>query len=610
MTKKTPVLLNICAVISLIIFGYLLFFTVYSQMISQSEGFFSVIVFGGILILAFILLSLMTKLLAFSRDSDDSVGFLILEIVFLLALSVLFFKARISYESTIAVDEKDVQKAGELLYKGTLSVGGWDIMPRLMRHPATFFMGWINSVAFTISGTVSPVMIYINTSLLLATAFLSYGIVRRIGSRICSLFAFALTLFMPSNGFSVYNYDAQLLFAFVLMLAIFFSVLPMTGKKGAGSVVSAVFSGIFFGLALCMDPVCILLLLCFLFLGKIGNLSVQMAAMILGISILVFFGMLFVMSFTMEAPLIDLLQSFGQRFNPFMTEEGNTLSFTDAISNFNKKIDAQYSITENRYSLVDADNLKIAWMLMGSQILYMFLLILAIACAFYMIRSGNPRILPILCALIAGFLMILLSSGIKEYNSQFFQVLLLMTASVSLHYMYENHHALADENLQKILGDEEEEEAPVVEEETEEEKAAFLARAQALIFVGMNEEFYKQIKMAEKRQRMQKAEGLEEQPVPQVTETVDMPINKEIAEDIADETTEESTDAQPAESLPVEEEPQKKIEYLENPLPVPKKPQHKELDFDRVNVGDEDEDADFDFPDDGDDFDFDDDFDI
>ncbi|MBR4169931.1 MAG: hypothetical protein IKR47_09400, partial [Lachnospiraceae bacterium] len=218
MTKKTPVILNICAVVSLIMFGYLLFFTVYHQMISQNEGFFYVIVFGGILILAFILLSLLTKLLAFSRDSDDSVGFMILEIVFLLALSFVFVRVRISFESTIPVEESVCHRAAELLHKGTLSVGGTDILPQLMRKPAFFFMSAVLSLVFTFAGSGSGVMICTNTILLLAVAFLSYGIVRRISSRICSLFVFALTLFMPSNGFAVYNYDAQILFALVLFL--------------------------------------------------------------------------------------------------------------------------------------------------------------------------------------------------------------------------------------------------------------------------------------------------------------------------------------------------------------------------------------------------------
>ncbi|MBR3644444.1 MAG: hypothetical protein IKN57_13180, partial [Parasporobacterium sp.] len=388
-------------------------------------------------------------------------------------------------------------------------------------------------------------------------------------------------------------YDAQILFALVLFLALFFAVIPMTRKKSASSVVFSILSGIFFGIALCMEPVCILILLFVMLLGRIGHLSIQMSALIITVAIVVFWGMLFIMSATMEVSVVDLLKSFGQRFNPFMTEAGGSVSFSDMFAGFNDKIDAQQrSITDNYYFLFRGDgssysSVQIAWMQLGSQILYMFLLILSIACAFYMIRSGNPRILPILSALLAGFFTILLSSG-NEYNSQYFLLLILMTAAVSLQYMYENHHALADENLHKMLGDEEEEEVVAEPEETEEEKAAFLARAQALVFVGMNEEYYKQIKMAESRQLKAAIEERESHVL-----HPKKPVQEE--EKNAEET---------------EKAPAKEIEYLENPLPVPKKHEHKELDFDRVMAGSADTDEDFDVAGADDDFDFNDDFDI
>ena len=163
-----------------------------------------------------------------------------------------------------------------------------------------------------------------------------------------------------------------------------------------------------------------------------------------------------------------------------------------------------------------------------------------------------------------------------------------MTAAVSLQYMYENHHALADENLHKMLGDEEEEEVVAEPEETEEEKAAFLARAQALVFVGMNEEYYKQIKLAESRQLKAAIEERESHVL-----HPKKPVQEE--EKNAEET---------------EKAPAKEIEYLENPLPVPKKHEHKELDFDRVMAGSADTDEDFDVAGADDDFDFNDDFDI
>ncbi len=623
MIKKKPAYLISMALIGLVIFGYLLFFTVYRQMISQNEGFFYVLVFGGVLVLAFILLSLMTKLMAFSREGEDSVVFLILEIVFLLGMAVLCARVRIAYSTSVPAEESVVYRAATLLHKGTLSVGGVDIMPQLFGRPSNFFMAALLSLAFSIAGEDPSLMITVNTLLLIASAFLAYGIVRRLSSRISSLFVFLIVLFMPGMAFCVYNYDAQLLFCCSLFLSVFLTVLPMTAKKrGAASVVAVIFAGIAWGLTLALEPVSILVLAVLLFCGRIGRLSLKMSGLIALIAVFSFFGFSFLFSVAIEQPVMDLMPSFFARFNPFRDDYGQAVPFADVLANFHNKIDAQQkAINDNYYFLTNRNgstysSITVAWLQLGNQILYMFMIVLSIACAFYMIRSRNPRILPVLSTIIASFVMMFFSSG-NEYNIAFFLVLIIMTGAVSLRYMYENHHALADENMQRYLGVEEEEPAP--EEtviETEEDRAAFMARAQALIFVGMNEEFYRQIKDAEakareealaklpgKRESVPVAEAEEEK---KQEEPAAVPLLKK----------EESAKAEPV-AAPVqteeekkEKEKEKEIEYLESPLPLPKKHEPKELDYDRVQTPGSKED-DFDFDIDDDDLgDFDDDFDI
>ncbi len=618
MTKKNPALLNTLALISLAMFGYLLFFTVYRQMISQNEGVFYVLVFGGVLILAFILLSLMTKLLAFSEDAENSVGFIIMEILFLLALSVLFVRMRITYQSSVPEEESICYKVAELMQEQALGFGGEDVMSQLVRRPSAYLMGALMSAIFSMSQDPSGLIIYINTFLLLSCGFFAYGIVRRIGSRICSLFVFLITLYMPSIGFSVYNYDAQLLFAFMLMLAIFLSVIPMTATTPkAGSVVACIFAGIAWGIVVFMEPVSILILLAFLLLGRIGEHSMRFSLISFAIAVVITVLMIVIFSVSIGQPFPVVLQGMFSRFNPFSTDTGSVSSFPEIISNFNDKIDAQLrSITENYYFLAKEDgttlsSVGVAWMQLGSQVLYMFLLILSIACAFYMIRSHNARIIPVLSAIISGFLMIFLSSA-NEYNIAFYLMLIVMTGGVSLQYMYENHHALADRNMQQMLGETEEEtdkehveETP---EETEEEKAAFIARAQALIFIGMNEEYYKQIKLSEKRQAQQKKEQKEEPPAAHPDKIV--PVKQELQD--REQSFDRESDAEPEKELFSDQDPEKeteqkktekkKIEYLESPLPLPKKHQPKDLDYDRVNTDDQktDDFNDFDMSDDED----------
>lgn len=273
------------------------------------------------------------------------------------------------------------------------------------------------------------------------------------------------------------------------------------------------------------------------------------------LAILISFGFSYLESVYLETAYSDVFSGVLARFSPTLTDTGESLSLRDVFLNFNDRIDAQQKpLTDHSYFLskMGADaytSLQMAWLQLGNQLLYMFMLVLSIACAFYMIRSKHPRVIPILSCIMGAFLMTFLSSN-TELNQCYFLILLIISGSVSLTYMYDNHHALADKNLGDLL-----EEAPIAPEpehiETEEEKAAFLLRAQALIFIGANDAYYQQLKEEERNRH---------------------------------KTTEDSTKETPA-----------KPTFLESPLPMPKKHVPRELDFDEDLSDDADADFDFDF---------------
>ena len=66
MDFKKELSTKIIGITALVVLGYIFFISVYNQIIVQSGGFFYAIIFGGILILAFVLLSLVTKILDIS----------------------------------------------------------------------------------------------------------------------------------------------------------------------------------------------------------------------------------------------------------------------------------------------------------------------------------------------------------------------------------------------------------------------------------------------------------------------------------------------------------------------------------------------------------------
>ena len=578
MSKKNSTFINIIALVSLVIFGYLLFFTVYRQMISQNEGFFYVVVFGGILVLVYILLSLMTKLLAFSSDSEANGVFVILEIIFILAISFLFVKLRIAYSTSIPAEESTIYHTAELLVGDELSYGGMDIFPQLLNNPSDFITGYFISIVFRFTGEDPSVITYINTGLLLATSLFIFGITRRLSSRICSLMAFLICLFMPTFGFSIYGFNSQLFYAFILSMCLFFTIIPITqDKSNSATIISTVIAGVLWGISLTMVPAGILILAFILLFNKEKILNKKLSFMMLLISLFVFLVISYFKSLSLELSYGEIFAGYLTSINPFVSESGESLEIGDVITQFNEKLDSQQkAINENYYFLTTLDgdtysSVKVAWLQLGNQILYMFMIILSIACSFYMIRSKNRRAIPILSAILAAFVAIFLCSG-QTYNILYFIILLIISGTISLQYMYENHHALADENFYELVGEEEDNESEASTED-EIDDAAFMLRAQALIFIGANDSYYNQIKFEEKKHNNKRS----------TDEGATMIINV----------------PKPEEEMPT---------YIEPPLPMPPKHVPKELDY-KDSFENTDENFDFDFDIENDDINFND-FDI
>ena len=84
MRQKSGKATIIIGVITLIVIAFILFSTLYDQIIAQNEGFFYMLIFGGILVLVFVLINLITKLTFFQHIS-------ILISQFSLALALNFF---------------------------------------------------------------------------------------------------------------------------------------------------------------------------------------------------------------------------------------------------------------------------------------------------------------------------------------------------------------------------------------------------------------------------------------------------------------------------------------------------------------------------------------
>lgn len=580
MRGKGSVFSTTMAGVSLVLFGYVFFISAFNQIITQNEGFFYMIVFGGILILAYILISLITRLLAISHEMEERKLWYVTEVVSILVLYALFLRTRLAFTSSLPAQDAVFYKAAVLLEKQILSVGGMDILPQLLNNPAQYAYSTVVWLVFLFTGVNPSVVIYINVAVLFITVFFVYRIVRRIGGRVCGILSVACSLFMPSQAFTVYSYNTELFFACILFAALNLLIYlsdQKYEKKGLRLPLYGLF-GALLGVLLFTEPLSAIisvLLLIGIFRSQFKGwlrAFVSILAMLF-----VFLALFFVKCDSLECTGEELIQAYTDRFSfTSNIETGEQYDTGQIISRFHVRLDNQNRpIADNYYFLTKGNGqtysaLQAAWYQLGNQLLYLFLIVMSIACAYYVIKGKNQQVLPCLLSLI-GALGVLFLGADKESNTWFFVELLIITGCVCLRYLYENYHPTTES-------------VPVTSdltcpedeiEETEEEREIRLARARALIFIGENDALYQEIKAQEKASQSlvlkTHKQALNENNTEEITRNSEkMAITTEIQE--------EDRPIEGGEKEHMKEE-QKTIKYLENPLPLPKPHVPKTMDY-------------------------------
>ncbi len=520
--------------------------------------------------MAFILLSLMTKLLAISHEVEERKLWYVMETVSVLVLFVLFLRMRLTYTLSLPAQETVFYKAAVLLDKQLLSVGGMDILPQLLHNPAQYAYSIVVWLVFQVTGVSPSVIIYINTAILFLTVFFVYRIVRRLGGRVCGILSVACSLFMPSQSFTVYSYNTELFFACILFaaLSVFVYLSDQKEEEKRRDLLLYGLFGLLLGLLLFTEPLAVIiagLLLIDIFCRRKNWLRgfVSAAAMLAAFLVL-FFGK----GNTLECTDKELIQAYWNRFSVTSNiETGEQYEAEHILNSFHLRLDSQNAPIADNYYFLSKGNLQTytalqaAWFQLGNQLFYLFLIVLSMACAYCVIKGKNAKVVPCLLSLI-GAVLILFWSANKERNTWFFVELLIITGCVSLHYLYENYRpavrsALTASDLSSS-GD-----TTVIEAETEEEKEIWLARARALVFIGENDVLYEKIKAQEKGNQTLALRDLQQSVNIIMDEKEEKPMNEE----------------------------KKEIQFLENPLPLPKPHVSKIMDY----SFDMEEDAELDF---------------
>ena len=478
---------KIISIAALAVLGYVFFISVYSQIIVQSGGFFYVIIFGGILILGFVLLSLVTKILDISDEVNDNFMWDVVEVVLLCFSAYLFLVFRLSYKSSVPAEETVIYRAAALIREKSLATKGMDMISHLIMYPSQYVYARFLAGFFKMTDTGSGAFITLNAIILILTAFLMDRVVRKIAGRACGLMAALCTLFIPSQSFAVYSYSSEFFLCFIMILTFDVLLIVTDGKKRDKKrmiVYDAIF-GFLLALLLFTEPLTLICIISFLvyFMSR-RKVKEHYPVSALGVICAVMLVMLLIFGFTKASALN---RGFGEvtkggfaRFsisrNPD-TEEKYTIG--EVFKHFHSNLDNQNTNVNDNYLFLEGKDGESytrnnsAWFTLGTQMSYMFIIVMAIACAYYMLRNKHREVTPCLLLLFGSFIMLLYRST-KENSTYYLFEVLMMIGCIGIHYMYMNHHSDIPVLLSEMAN------SPTMSPAT---LAGTLARAKSLILV-------------------------------------------------------------------------------------------------------------------------------
>ncbi len=453
MDSKNILFTKIISIVSLVVLGYIFFISVYNQIIVQSGGVFYIVIFGGILILAFVLLSLVTKLIEITREIKDNFMWNFVEILLLCNLAYLFFAFRLAYKSTVPAEETVLYRTAQLMSEGELSTKGMDMFRHLIIFPSQYVYAFVVSLFIKISDSGSQTMITVNAFVLILTAFVMDRVVRKIAGRACGIIAALCTLFIPSQSFAVYSYSGEFFFCLILLLFMDIFLLLLNAKEQEGGKLLAFYAlaGAVAALLCFIEPlmlICIIPLAVYLFKCRKeeGEDIIKPIAVMAAVTVIILVLFTLIKSVSLNTDIGSVISGSVSRYrltrNP-ETEEKYT--FGDVFEHFHENLDNQNTnVNDNYHFLVNDEGEAYtqthnAWFSLGTQMSYMFVIVMSIACAFYMFKSKRSEAVPGFILLLGCFIVLFFRSA-AENSTYFLFEILIIVASSGLSYMYMNHH--------------------------------------------------------------------------------------------------------------------------------------------------------------------------
>ena len=514
MQKKHNALFLILGIMALVITAYSLFITVFNQIISQNEGFFYAIVFGGILILVYVFINIVVKLLNISNSARGGRA-LDLSCIFIMVLMCgIYLIWRISYRSTVDINETTIYHIATLISNDSVSVSR-DTTDFLLNHPSYFFISSLYSLLFELIPDFVNFSVVINGILSCLSAVLCFFTARKLTDGICGILAVFSILFLPGNMFLIYSDTPECLtavFFFGFLLSLTYLI---DADENYKKIICVIFYSILSAMLCLNEPVflivVILMPICLLGTHRKNAYLVLLSAVI---GVILSALMILFKALIMDITFLEVLSSFFKCFVPFKdVDTGAVKPFADLKGTFDNNVGAIQTHIENNFNFIVGRNnatvsqLGAAWLILLNQLMYMFFLILTLSSIFSIIQNKDKRMTPEILLLVLSTISLFFQAN-RSVDTFYYHGLVALISSVGYFYMYLNHHPEDKFVFSKIYNlniyEEEMEkerlarEAEPSEEEMELRRQEFLLRANALIFKDENIALYNMIKAEEK----------------------------------------------------------------------------------------------------------------
>ena len=525
--KVSPILM-VSAAIAILSTVYVFYITVFEQVISQNQGFFYAVIFGFILL--FLLCNLFTKLIAISVGEQRSSYRRLVIAIGLVIIAVVFLSSRMRYSTQLSPIDYNVYRGAVAMIEGTYSQSH-DITDAAIANPGQYLYSLILSIVFRFVEPGSGVILWVNAFFIVLCGFLTYKIVKTFTNQMCGLFAALLCAIIPSQTFAVYSFSPEPVVAAVFLGAVL-SLISLYSYnkrlkemedygddigKDYASIIFTVVGSILLGLLIFVEPFMIipfaLMVIVAYFTHKPKALA-MLTALAAGIVIMVL--LCFVKSAHMGVDFGRVMTGEISAFDPSTDyNSGEVSEFKDVFHSFNEELSStDGNIDDNFRFIFDKNNsgvyteMNISWVILLNQIMYMFVLMMTISCVILAVKEQKDYVITISMLIVSAVLMLLFQQN-RDGQKFLFITVFIIAAATGIHYLYLDHHpelkvsTTALDALEKT-GRKEIAAATRtnLRNAAQMTEADFMRRAKALIFVGNDEELYRQIKDAEHEDAM------------------------------------------------------------------------------------------------------------